>query len=329
MGQVRVRHVAPNVTQVETPPGLPTETPASPLHQVRSMAALKLSDAERAAAERRLEVLAGCLAPGERLAGMAMGTEQATGVSGIIAVSNRQILFVGKPAGELQLFCPLENIELVGYEDLGGAARLSVTAQGRVTTWRDIMPTTRAAELSQLVENRGAMAQAVMPPVEAVAGLGAYEQPTSVVSAGDVSVQRYGPAPSEIVMPDTQAQREAAPKREWERDWKDKSRDFFRSLTNDPGSTSQPTYGGGTRPSFGVRSKLRLLAVGSIIVGLISTGRWRIEVWIVLAAIAIAMGMSAYGQNRRSVRDTMTEGLAIGGILVGGISLTIALLRYF
>jgi hypothetical protein len=301
------------------------------------MAAQKLSPQELAAAQRRLEVLATCMAPGEHIAGMAMGTEQATGHAGVIAVTDRQIAFIGQPGGETQLFCPLDDIELVGYESLGGAARMSVTAQGRVTTWRDIIPIERAAEISQLIENKGAMAKAVAPPMAAMqAPIGtqvtqAQPPPTAVTSTGGVSVQRYGPAPSEIVLPEARPEpARPASSQDQKPGLMDRAKSFVKDLGNDPGASpstrSSTTSTRSTSSGLGQRNALRVVAGGSILVGLLATALGGIVLlWIIVAAVGVGMGVTAYQRNRRTIRDSVTEGLAIGGIIVGGLSLLIAI----
>lgn len=348
--EIRIEHVAPNVTRVETPQtgNVQVQVAIDPRQQVAGMAALKLSDNERSVAGRQMTVLAGILAPGERLVGLAAGTENATGHWGLVAVTDRQVMFVGQPSGETQLVCPLDAIELVGYEDLGGLARLSVTAGGRVTTWRDV-PTMRAAEIAQLVENRGAMARAVAPPVSAAPGIAAgppigtavsdaqpAAAPASVVSAGEVAVYRSTPSPSEIYIPEAQPAAYQPPTQPGEdQDTRSKVSSFFRDLFNDPGARMTPRTAGRTGPSIGspgaseTMMMLRLSALGSIAVALASLAlRW-FAIWVVAAALAVGLGYWVYQQNRRRLRDQLTEGMAAAGIIIGAVSLALAILWYF
>jgi hypothetical protein len=328
-GSVDVQQVAPNVTQVVTTQAAPVVTPAE---QVRQMAIAKLTEAERVNAQQRLNVLAGCLGPDERLLGLTFGTEQATGHPGIIAVTDRQMLFIGQMDGSTQLFCPLDQIDLVGYEDIGGSARLSVTAGGRVTTWRDIIPPVRAAEITGLVERRG----------EATA-VASYAPVSGMQSTGDVAVYHHAPAPNEIVLdPAPAAPPSPGPARPT--DWRSRAKSFFQDLWNDPSerATSSPTgayteaYGYPqrdhapvTRASSGTRDKLRAAGAIAVVLGVAAFFVSFFYMEILVSAAAIGLGYWAHAQNRRSMRDSVTEGLAAGGMVLGGVAMGLSLLDRF
>ncbi len=337
-GNVRVEHVAPNVSQVTTgqvmTQNVVTQPVLSPPEQVRQMAIARLSEAERSNSQHRLAVLAGCLAPGERLVGLIFGVEQVTNHAGLIAVTDRQILFIGQSDGSTQLFCPLEQIELVGYEDVGGAARLSVTASGRVTTWRDIIPPGRAAEISQLVENQGAMARAVSPPPATVAPGSMPAGSPLIQTEGDVSVYHAAPRPSEIVIPEAQTEQQSLGLR---------ARNFFGDLLNDPGSRSIPKTQSrytststtktprtsGSNFTFDARLMTLGLAVLSIVLGFIALGRWLFTAKVIFSALGIFVGYVAYERNRRTNRDRITEIVAGIGMIVSGVVLVLEIVRYF
>lgn len=333
-GAVNVQQVAPNVTQVVTT--TPVQT-APPVEQVRQMAISKLTEAERVNAQQRLTVLAGCLAPDEVLMGLTFGTEQATGHPGLIAVTDRQMLFIGQIDGSTQLFCPLAQIDLVGYEDIGGSARLSVTAGGRVTTWRDIIPPMRAAEISGLVERKG----------EATAVASGYAPVAGMQSTGDVAVYHHAPAPDEIVLdPAPVAPPSApAPSSAPATDWRSRTRTFFQDLWNDPGERSTTAPRPGTysdaygypqhspapaaRGSNATRDKLRAGAAIGVVLGIAAffVGWFYLE--ILTSAAAIGLGYWAHNQNRRFMRESVTEGLASGAMVLGGVAMGLSLLDRF
>lgn len=331
-GAVDVQQVAPNVTQVVTTTAVQVAPPAE---QVRQMALAKLTEVERVNAQQRLGVLAGCLAPDEVLMGLTFGTEQATGHPGLIAVTDRQMLFIGQLDGSTQLFCPLGQIDLVGYEDIGGSARLSVTAGGRVTTWRDIIPPMRAAEISGLVERKG----------EATAVASSYVPVAGMQSTGDVAVYHHAPAPQEIVLDPPPVAPPSSPTPAPATDWRSRTRSFFQDLWNDPAERSVPaprpgTYSDAygypqhspapaTRASNATRDKLRVAAAIGVVLGIAAffVGWFYLE--ILTSAAAIGLGYWAHSQNRRFMRESVTEGLASGAMVLGGVAMGLSLLDRF
>jgi hypothetical protein len=331
-GPVDVQQVSPNVTQVMTSTAVQI---APPTEQVRQMAIAKLTEAERVNAQQRLAVLAGCLAPDEVLMGLTFGTEQATGHPGLIAVTDRQMLFIGQLDGSTQLFCPLGQIDLVGYEDIGGSARLSVTAGGRVTTWRDIIPPVRAAEISGLVERKG----------EATVVASGYAPVAGMQSTGEVAVYHHAPPPEEIVLDPAPVAPPSAPAPVPATDWRSRTRSFFQDLWNDPAERSavaprpgtySDAYGypqhspsAVTTSSSKTRDKLRAAAAVGVVLGIAAffVGWFYLE--ILTSAAAIGLGYWAHGQNRRTLRESVTEGLASGAMVLGGVAMGLSLLDRF